>query len=127
MYKDDFIAQLRLELGNPALAFNSDNVCRLVIDNQLVIDLEWLDDNALYMYSDIGHSPLLSKEQLTLLLEANAFGQGTGKACFAINNQHVTLQQLLSNEALNIANFTHELELLIAHALQWQNHLLTPD
>ncbi|WP_299011597.1 type III secretion system chaperone [uncultured Shewanella sp.] len=124
MNQDEFIKQLRVELNNSQLMFNEHNVCRLIIDNSTIIDLEWLENNILYFYAEIGHSQHLSKEELIILLEANAFGQGVGKASIAIDNQQVLLQQSLSTLELSFVAFIDELEPFITHAIGWKNQLL---
>lgn len=124
MNKDEFINQLRTELNNSQLMFNENNVCRLIIDNDTIIDLEWQENDMLYLYAELGHSQHLSKEELILLLEANAFGQGVGKACISIDNQQIFLQQSFSTNQLSFVTFIDELEPFVAHAIGWKNQLL---
>ena len=41
MHGDQFIQHLRTESGIEELAFNESGICRLVFDDQIVVDLEW--------------------------------------------------------------------------------------
>ncbi len=126
MLQDEFITQLRQQLGMSELNFNQDGVCRLIVDQQLLVDIEWVDDGNLQVYAALGGSRALQPAQLRDLLHANAYGQGTGGATLAIDEDadEVLLQRAYQPAALEMFAFIADLESLINYAQQWTRRLL---
>lgn len=126
MEQNEFIAKLRTEIGISNLAFNADNVCRLILEKHLIIDLEWLEGKALFIYASIGSANHLTQAQLLMLLQANAYGQGTGGAMLAIdkNAEEIILHRIYELERLDMPDVIKDLENLINNAMHWKQTLL---
>ncbi len=126
MQKSEFITLLKKEVSIENLAFNNENVCRLILEKHLIVDLEWIDNKALFIYASIGSSTHLDIEQMQLLLQANAYGQGTSGAILATdkNAEEVILHRFYELETLNTQTVFKQMEQLINDAIEWKQVLL---
>lgn len=75
-------------IGLPDLALSDDNICRIVLDGHLVIDIEHqpATDNV-QVFSVVGPHPGDNVHLLHRLLAGNLFGQGTGGAVLGLDEQ----------------------------------------
>jgi len=124
---DALLGELARDLGVSQLALDRNGVCRLVFDGKVVVDLEPSHDGrALHMYGVVARIPAEGREGLfASLLDANYFGQGTGKAALAIDSQNneVVLQQQLELETLAASSFAQELQAFTDRLEDWQRRL----
>ncbi|WP_299003284.1 type III secretion system chaperone [uncultured Shewanella sp.] len=128
MLKKEFITQFRKEVGISDLNFNEDNLCRLVIDKSIIINIEWIDNKALYLYSVVGISDALTPNQTLSLLHANAYGRGVGENHLAIDEHtnEIIIQHICNLDKLTIKDTISHLENLICFAKVWKRKLLAP-
>ena len=82
------LAALGAKIGLPDLAPNEDNVCRIVIDDTVVIDMEHQPGTDNFQaFAVVGGDPGGNVALLRKLLSANLFGQGTGGSVLGLDDQ----------------------------------------
>jgi hypothetical protein len=121
------LGELARHLGVNELALDHNGVCRLVFDGKVVVDLEpSRDGRSLHMCGVVARIPAEGREGLFAgLLDANYFGQGTGRAVLAIDSQNneVVLQQQLELETLAASSFAQELQAFTDRLEDWQRRM----
>ncbi|MEW4561530.1 type III secretion system chaperone [Bremerella sp. JC770] len=127
MHHEQFLTELRNRLDVPSLEFNREMVCRLLVDNEFVVDLEW-DDTAkrLYLYSVASSSARQLKEQYFELLAANHFCLSRGDAVVSIDveRDEVLLVHTLETPAIDMDSFMNLLGRFIERIGVWKTMLL---
>lgn len=126
MQRDEVVETLRRELRLPVLAFNSDNVCRLIFDKRLTADFECPpDQDGLHLYAVVGQDLQFDAARYRELLAANLFGRETGAAVLAVDDQRdeVLLFRTLSLNALSATELTAEFLRFVTAAGKWQERL----
>lgn len=122
MHPDQFIAHLRHCFGLSDLAFNDDQVCRLVLDDEYVIDLEWVEGSgALYVYSVVHTRASELEHRLGELLASNLFGHGTGDATLALDPEYdeILLTRRFELLQLDLDWFSRQLEHFAQGVCAW--------
>ncbi len=125
MHADQFLEQLGRELGIADLSFNFENVCRLIVGEDVVIDLEYLEeDQVIQAFSSLG-SPPVGEPAWRELLSANLFGGGTGGATLALDAEQneVILFRSFDLETLEIQKFLRDLNSMTDAAEFWTERL----
>ena len=121
------LTQLGQQMGLPQLKLDENNVCRLVFDQRLVVDIEATDNNkVIHFYALVGELPPENKEDfMANLLEANLFGKGTGGSAFALdhNHQEIYLCRLLLIDSLAYQDFVNILETFVNHLEAWMDKI----
>lgn len=112
---------------NIELAFDSDNVCELLIDDDAVVTLSGdPDSTTLRILGVVGDLEDPSDPAaLQLLLQANYNGQGVGEASLGMD--HVSLEVFLT-QSVDAAALGHEglspvLECFVNYLAFWRKHL----
>ena len=87
MQVNQFIENLASELALPDLALNDENVARLIVGEELIIDLEYVpEQERIQVYSELG-PPAAGEEPLRELLGANLYGRATGGMTLALDDE----------------------------------------
>ena len=90
------VSDLGRELSLPGLAPDASHRCHLVLDERLDLDLLYRpDDETVWLASPIGALRPDDVEAYRRMLEANAFGRGTGGAQLAIQSGPGEAQALM--------------------------------
>jgi hypothetical protein len=119
----DILQELGSRMGLRGLCLDDNNVCRLVFDGRLTIDIEPLPErNRLFLHSVVCPLPAEDREGLFAeLLEANLFGKATGGASFGLD---ANLEEILLFRELDLANLDYqglasELEIFLQQLEIW--------
>lgn len=121
------ISALGAHVGIADLEMNDDNVCRLVLDGSLVIDIEHLPGgDILQAYSAVGGHPGGNAELCHHLLSANLFGRGTGGAVLGLDEQRgeILLVHTFDLATLTQEKFVATLEGFVGYVQSWTAELL---
>lgn len=121
-----FIQHLGSELGLSDLKFSEDMTCRLIVGDQVVVDMEWVEsEGVLQVYSAIGPDPQTDSELLHEMLIANMFGAGTGKGVLAIDEaaREVLLCREFETSHIDVKKFVEELNTFIERVAYWADRL----
>ena len=118
------LKELATEAGVPEASFNDHGVCRIVFDEKLELDFEWLPAEGLLFL----HAPVMSftgrpeGSVCQALLEANLFGRDTGGAVLALDAVHneVILCERLVPELMDSAYFRSRVESFLNVLERWQ-------
>ena len=125
MHADQFIENLSEALGIEDLRFSDERVARLIVDEDLVIDLEHVEaDQQIHVYSEVGPIPE-GEEALRQLLAGNLFGRATAGACLACDDKENAVVLCLSFD-LETASFPQCVDRLhefASAASFWTRHL----
>jgi len=122
------LSTLGTHIGLADLTFNEENVCRLVFDKAIVVDLEYLPDtHLLQVYSVVGNDPGESVATLRKLLSANLFGQGTGGAVLSLDEDRgeILLSRTFDVSAVDSRVFIEQLDVFASHVEAWTAELVT--
>jgi hypothetical protein len=122
----ELIAAIGRELSLPSLAPDSDNRCHLSIDDRLDLNVLYRpDDGMVWLASPIGSLRLDDVDAYRRMLEANAFGRGTGGAELAIEGglecSQAMMLQAKSLAALDAAALLKWIEQFIGMAERWRS------
>jgi hypothetical protein len=128
MHLEDLLTQAGVDMGLGGLSLNADGLCRLIFSKTIVVDLERADDEpgTALIYSSVGILPPADREALLLLLlEANLFGQGTGRATLAVDpaRSEILLFRRFDLERLEYSEFIRDLESFVNLAGSWIERL----
>lgn len=126
MHPDQLISELAAKLQLPELAFNDEHVCRLVMDDHYIVDLEWVESRqALHVYSVIHPRASELQHRFAELLAANLFGRATCDAVLAldIERDEVVLNRRFELERLDMDGFMHQLDLFSDAVSHWTERL----
>ena len=134
MILNDFILLLKKATQLNDVQFNADGICRLCIDDNVMLTLKWQDNIGLWLSAGIIAIDDLSQTQVFHVLSANAYGQGVGEGQFAIesmNAQSIQGAQLVYQlqikvADLSIALFIEQLERIIGFSKTWRQQLSLP-
>ena len=114
-------------IGIRDLKLNDDHVCRLVLDKTLVIDIEHIvGTETVHVYAvvgtHLGNGPTVYRK----LLSANLFGNGTGGAVLAFDDQRdeVLLTHTFDLEVVTPEKFVATLDSFVGYVETWTNELL---
>ena len=125
MHRDQFITELASELGLPDFEFNSENVARLVVDDQIVIDMEYVEESDhIHVFSSLG-TLASDVDVLREVLSANLFGRGTGGATLALDveQDELLLCHTTALATLDIPRFAEFLHAFSQTAFFWTERL----
>lgn len=120
------IDALATHVGVKDLEMNDDNVCRLVLDGTLVLDIEHQPGtDVLQAYSVVGPSPGGNVALCHHLLSANLFGRGTGGAVLGLDEQRgeVLLVHTFDLATLTPEKFVSTLESFVGYVQSWTAEL----
>lgn len=127
----DILAELGKQIGLDDVKLDENGLCRLVFDKNYIVDIEEAEDKkTVHIYSPICIIPTEGKEALyATILEANLFGQGTGGATFAIdqNLNEVLLFRTLDIEKTDYQDFANELEEFVGWVATWMEKIKAQD
>ncbi|MCG8653671.1 MAG: type III secretion system chaperone [Pirellulales bacterium] len=125
MHADQFIELLSEALGLEDLRFSAERIARLIVDEDLVIDLEHVEARQqIQVYSELGPVPE-GEEALRQLLAGNLFGHATGDACLACDDDENAIVLCLGFD-LETASFPRCVDRLrefASAASFWRLHL----
>jgi hypothetical protein len=121
----DLLAEFGRSIGLGEFALDEDNYCALLIDEGLVINIEFDErERQLVLYSLLGEA---AGDQLAVyerLLKANYLGRECGGATFGIRpDQSVVLSQSLAVPGLELKDFTARLERFINEVEAWTKQM----
>lgn len=126
----DALADLAASLGIQ-LSFDGDNVCELLIDEDIVValtgDPEGADLRITGIAGDLDDPD--DPAALQLLLQANFNGQGVGDASLGMDHvsQEIVLTQSVAVGALDGQAFASTLEKFVHYLTFWKQNLANPD
>jgi hypothetical protein len=113
-------------IGLDDLELDEDDYCALLIDDSLVINMEFDDaGNKLVLYSLIGEPAGERTAAYDRLLRANYLGRETGAASLSLHpdGKGVVLSQWLPMPGLDGKRFTTELERFVNQTEAWTKRL----
>lgn len=121
------ITALGTHVGISDLALGEDNVCRLVQDGTVVVDIEHQPgtDNA-QVFSIVGTHPGSNVALLHRLLEANLFGQGTGGSQLGLDEERgeIVLSHAVDLTTMTAERFISLLDAFVGYAQTWSQEIL---
>jgi hypothetical protein len=121
------LSALGAHIGLPNLALSDDNICRIVLDGSLVIDIEHrLGSDNVQAFSVVGPHPGDNVQLLHKLLAGNLFGQGTGGAVLGLDEQRgeVLLCQPFDLSVITSERFISTMEAYVGYAQAWTSEIL---
>jgi hypothetical protein len=114
-------------MGLASVELDERNACRLIFDNNFVVDLEASDDaQVLHLVGTIGNVPADADIRFMRgLLSANFMGQDTGNAALALDelNNEIVLYQRVHVDSFDVSGFVSELEAFVNRLEEWQSRL----
>lgn len=130
MYLNELLSQAGVDMGLGPIRLNADGLCRLIFSQTIIVDIEQANDEpgTALIYATVGIVPPEAREGLLLhLLEANLFGQGTGRATLAVDpaRSEILLFRRFDLERLEYAEFIRDLESFVNLAGSWIEKLAT--
>ena len=122
---EELLKQLAHDTGVADLALNDGNVCRVVFDERLTVDIEAVPGGeAFFLHAVVcavtpGHETGLYAQ----LLSAHLFGTETGDACFGLDQNHndILLFQKLNAEQTDYQAFVSALEVFVDRLEYWKD------
>ncbi|MBF0202342.1 MAG: type III secretion system chaperone [Desulfamplus sp.] len=123
MHTQDLLKELGLKIGLDDLALDEHNICRLIFDGKITIDMEPdAHGKALFLYTTITACPEENQAPfLAKLLGANAFGRDTGNAFFCLDpdDGDVMLQEKFHLDELTYESFFSRFEAFVERTEDW--------
>ncbi|MEW4561560.1 type III secretion system chaperone [Bremerella sp. JC770] len=122
----ELIDALGVKLGLDQLAFDENQTCRLIFANEIVVDMEWdQEDHTLLVYTALGPEPEAASPFYREMMIANLFGAGTEDAVLAVHSelQEVILFRSFPGELLEIDPFFDQLLKLLDRVDYWSKRL----
>jgi Tir chaperone protein (CesT) family len=123
---NDLIAGMAQRLGL-SLELNEDGAGRLVFEDKYAVDIQVLDDeeHRFYLSSTVGQAEAPSEAELKTLLDANLFGQGTGEAALAFDQdlEEIVLQRSFDVRFTDLDQLMAALEEFVNVAASWTERL----
>ena len=119
----ELMRQFGAKVGLPDLAPDETGVCRVGIDDMLVLFREDVETSRIMVWAEVGEPPPEGRERLYLLLMESMFmGQATGGATFSIESESgkVYLQRMEFLSALDADSFTGLLEKFVNLLEEWR-------
>ena len=121
------IRHLLKEMGNQTglgdIVLDENNVCRLVFDDKLAVDVEALPDGKkFYIHASVGPTPFENRATLfEEVLAANLFGQGTAGATLALDRDlgEIILFREFETEKTDYQEFVSALEVFLSRLEYW--------
>jgi hypothetical protein len=121
------IRNLLKEMGNQTglgdIVLDENNVCRLVFDDRLAVDVEALPDGKkFYIHASVGLTPYENRATFfEELLAANLFGQGTAGATLALDRDlgEIILFREFETEKTDYQEFVSALEVFLSRLEYW--------
>lgn len=128
MILSEILAQVAQQSGAPRAETDAMGVTRLLINEKYLVHLRSsADDKYFYMYSKAGQLPQTSARGslCEMLLEANLFGDETGKAMFSVHKETNTIILMKIFEAANTSfeSYQHDFQLFINSLAHWKEKL----
>jgi hypothetical protein len=126
MHHEQFITRLATRLDLSKLAFNEEHVCRLLLDNRFVIDLEWVErDAAIHVYAVLSTRASELRSRFAELLAANLFGRATHDAAIGLDAERdeILLMRKFELESLDLDCFVRRLESFVDSVSIWSRRL----
>ena len=124
---EPLLSELAARLGVNELNLDDNNICRLVFDERLVVDLEPSTDGKLVHLTGVaGAVPAdATAHFFRKLLVANFLGQQTGEAALAVDefNNEVVLGQRIALDVLDVNSFVNRLEEFVNRLESWMDAL----
>jgi hypothetical protein len=119
------IGEFGRSIGLPDLELDEDNYCALLIDEGLVINMEFDEESRqLLLYSLLGQAAGDTRSVYERLLQANYVGRECGGATFGLRpDNSVVLSQSLAVPGLDLKDFTARLERFVNEVEAWTKQL----
>lgn len=122
---EDLLKELGNSTGMNDLALNDSNVCRIVFDEKLTVDIEAIPGGETFFFHAVvcPVPPGGERELFAKLLSANLFGQETGDASFGLdkNLNDIVLFQKFSAEQTDYQAFVSALEAFVDNLERWMD------
>ena len=116
-------------VGFEDLELDAEGYCCLVIDNDLVINIEFDEPGArLMLYSKVGRPGPDRPKALTEIMQANYLGRGTGGATLGLQPESgaIVLSREVPVAGLDVPGFSTALERFVNMAEAWSRRLAEP-
>ena len=113
-------------IGLDDLGLDGAGYCCLMIDNDLVINIEFEEpDSRLMLYSVVGHPGADRAASLTAIMEANYLGRGTGGAILGLAPESgaIVLSRDVPIAGMDVPGFSETLERFVNMAESWSKKL----
>jgi hypothetical protein len=113
-------------IGLDDLELDAAGYCCLMIDNNLVINIEFEEPDArLLLYAKVGRPGPDRAAALTAILEANYLGRGTGGATLGLEPESgsIVLSRDLAIAGMDVPGFSDALERFVNTAEVWSKRL----
>lgn len=126
MHPDHFIAALAARLQVSELVWNDEHVCRLVLDDNYLVDLEYVErDQLIQVYSVVHAHAAELPARFVDLLTANLFGVATNGAVLSLHleRDEIVLHRTFNLERIDIEWFARELDLFSDAVADWSQRL----
>jgi hypothetical protein len=121
----ELLGEFGRSTGLGELALDQDNYCALLIDDGLVVNIEFDEqDRQLVLYSLLGVPAGEPQAAYERLLQANYLGRECGGATFGLRpDNSVVLSQSMAVAGLDLKDFTARLERFINEVEAWTKQL----
>jgi hypothetical protein len=121
----ELLGEFGRSTGLGELALDEDNYCALLIDDGLVINMEFDEqERQLVLYSLLGEPAVEPLAAYQRLLRANYLGRECGGATFGLRpDNSVVLSQSMALPGLDLKDFTARLERFINEVEAWTKQL----
>ena len=127
MRLEDLLQDLKHQMGITSLELDAQGICRLVINNAVLVSLEQsLDSPGFYLYSVVGTVPPAKEKTISVqALSGNLFGKETGKANLGYlpDTNTLVLFEYIPEEGTTLVSFKKILEEFLAYLTVWHEKL----
>ena len=124
MNLESALAELAQNLGIGELQLDDDGGCLLGIDDDHLVEIESATDQpGFFLTATVGPAPRLGREAVFAeLLQANLLGQGSGRACLALDGDldEIVLCRYVDREDIDSETLAQELEAFLALLEAWK-------
>ncbi len=127
MNLNDILREFGNQTGLDGLSLDENNMCRLIFNGEMVVDIELLSDGkTFFMYATVGKVPPTKEGELYKeLLKANLFGRETGGASFGLYEEkgEILLHRRFDCDSTDYDTFCSALESFVGALEHWRNRL----
>lgn len=125
---ETLIRQFGETVGLPDLKLDSENICSLVVEDEIEVFFEVLDfnSNVIRLNSPLADLNSVPESLYKLLLEANYNGIGTGAAALSIDphSSEVLLTQPVQADKISANEFEEAVKLFVKYTSFWLQELV---